>query len=45
VLTNALLLDLFEDQTNLVIVTHGNSEQGYTFTVNNWKSEIDLHHQ
>jgi hypothetical protein len=44
-LTNALLLDLFEDQTNLVIVTLGKKEQGLTFNVKNYKSEIDLHSQ
>jgi len=30
-LTNTLLLDLYEDQKNLVIVTRGTLEQGYTF--------------
>jgi hypothetical protein len=44
-LTNALLLDLFDDQTNLVIVTQGKNEQGLTFNVKNWKSEIDIHNQ
>lgn len=41
-LTNALLLDLFEDQTNLVIITHGKKEQGISFDIKNMKSEIDL---
>jgi hypothetical protein len=45
VLTDALLLDLFEDQTNLVIVTHGKNEQGLTFNVRNLKSEIELLNQ
>ena len=44
-LTNAMLLDLFEDQTNLVIVTRGSNEQGLTFNVKNWKSEIDVDKQ
>ena len=30
-LTNSLLLQLFEDQTNLVIVTYKGADTGYTF--------------
>lgn len=30
-LTNMILLDLYEDQTNLVILINGKHEQGYTF--------------
>jgi hypothetical protein len=45
ILTDALLLDLFEDQTNLVIVTHGKNEQGLTFNVRKMKSEIELLNQ
>lgn len=40
VLTNAILLDLFEDQTNLVIVANGPVEKGYTFNYNNMQSEL-----
>jgi len=43
--TNSLLLQLFEDQTNLVIVTYQGKDRGYTFTYNNWKSEINLRNQ
>jgi len=45
ILTNALLLDLYEDQTNLVIVTRGKKERGITFNIRNMKSEIDLQDQ
>jgi hypothetical protein len=45
VLTNSVMLDLFEDQTNLVIVTHNGVDTGYTFNYNSWKSEINLQHQ
>jgi hypothetical protein len=41
-LTNSLLLQLFDDQTNLVIVTVGAKEKGYTFTQNSWKADIPL---
>jgi hypothetical protein len=40
VLTNKLLLDLYDDQTNLVIVTFGNVEQGFSFTYKNWQKEL-----
>jgi hypothetical protein len=42
VLTNSLLLQLFDDQTNLVIVTYKGKDSGYTFNYNSWKSEIKL---
>lgn len=42
ILTNILLMNLFEDQTNLVIVSSGQHQKGFTFTVNNWKYNIDL---
>lgn len=42
ILTNILMLDLYEDQTNLVIVTHGTSEKGYTFDYRNHREEIDI---
>jgi hypothetical protein len=45
VLTNSLLLQLFEDQTNLVIVTYKGADTGYTFTYDKWKSEIRLKNQ
>jgi len=44
-LTNTLLLQLFEDQTNLVIVSLGEKQKGYTFTGNNWKADIQLDFQ
>jgi len=44
-LTNSLLLQLFEDQTNLVIVTYKGADTGYTFNYNSWKSEIRLKNQ
>jgi hypothetical protein len=44
-LTNSLLLQLFEDQTNLVIITYKGADTGYTFNYNNWKSEIRLKNQ
>jgi hypothetical protein len=42
--TDALFLDLYEDQTNLVIVNYQGKEKGYTFNYKEWKSEIDLTH-
>ncbi len=45
VLTNSLLLQLFEDQTNLVIVTYKGADSGYTFNYDKWKSEIRLKNQ
>jgi hypothetical protein len=44
-LTNSLLLQLFEDQTNLVIVTYMGADTGYTFNYDKWKSEIRLKNQ
>ena len=43
-LTDAVLLDLFEDQTNLVIVNYMGNDKGYTFNYKGWKSEINLTH-
>jgi hypothetical protein len=40
--TNQLLLDLYEDQTNLVIFSNGKIEQGLTFNTKIQRSEIDL---
>jgi hypothetical protein len=40
--TNQLLLDLYEDQTNLVIFSDGRVEQGLTFNTKIHRSEIDL---
>ena len=39
-LTNKLLLDLYEDQTNLVIFTDGKMEKGFSFTYKNWQKEL-----
>jgi hypothetical protein len=44
-LTNSILLQLFEDQTNLVIITYKGADTGYTFNYNHWKSEIRLKNQ
>jgi hypothetical protein len=44
-LTNSLLLQVFEDQTNLVIVTYLGKDTGYTFNYDKWKSEITLKNQ
>jgi hypothetical protein len=44
-LTNSILLQLFEDQTNLVIVTYRGADTGYTFNYDKWKSEIRLANQ
>jgi hypothetical protein len=44
-LTNSLLLQLFDDQTNLVIVTYKGADTGYTFNYDSWKSEIRLKNQ
>jgi hypothetical protein len=44
-LTNSLLLQLFEDQTNLVIVTYKGVDKGYTYNYDNWRSEISLKNQ
>ncbi len=41
-LTNTLMLDLFEDQTNLVIITDGVAEKGYTFDYNTRHMEINI---
>ena len=41
-LTNMLMLDLYEDQTNLVIVTNGKHEQGYTFDYRNRRFKLDV---
>jgi len=41
-LTNTLLLDLYGDQTNLVIVTQGKAEKGYTFNYNSYRQELDI---
>jgi hypothetical protein len=42
-LTNKLLLDLYEDQTNLVIITNKLVEKGYTFNYKIRQSELDFH--
>jgi hypothetical protein len=40
-LTNILMLELYEDQTNLVIITNGTHEQGYTFNYRDRQWEMD----
>jgi hypothetical protein len=42
VLTNLLLLDLFEDQNNLVIVAQGTKEQGYAFNYRIRQQLLDI---
>ena len=42
VLTNTLMLDLYEDQTNLVIVSDGKTEKGYTFNYMDRQMEIEI---
>ncbi len=42
VLTNVLMLDLYEDQTNLVIVSDGRNEKGYTFNYMERRMEIEI---
>ncbi len=39
---NSLLLDMFHDQTNLVIVNAFGKENGYRFNINNTEQEIQL---
>ncbi len=39
---NSLLVDMFHDQTNLVIVSDHNNQNGYRFTNNNREQEIQL---
>lgn len=41
-LTNMLLLDLYEDQNNLVIVTRGTWEQGYSFNYRTRQLQLDI---
>jgi hypothetical protein len=42
VLINSLLLDVFEDQTNLVILTSGSGEKGYRFDYRTTEMKIKL---
>jgi Domain of unknown function (DUF6702) len=42
VLMNTLLLDVFEDQTNLVILTAGGNEKGYRFDYLTREMKIEL---
>ncbi len=39
---NSLLVDMFHDQTNLVIVTASDKQNGYRFNYNNREQEIQL---
>ena len=41
-LTNTILLDLFSNQSNLVIFSYHSSEMGYRFTENRQTQEISL---
>jgi hypothetical protein len=45
VINNLLLLDLFFDQTNLVIVTDRGKEEGYTFDFKTRKSVVKLNEE
>jgi hypothetical protein len=42
ILTNMLLLDLYEDQNNLVIVTRDTREQGYSFNFRTRQHQLDI---
>jgi hypothetical protein len=42
IINNLLMLDLYFDQTNLVIATHGMKENGFTFNFNNRQSVLAL---
>jgi hypothetical protein len=42
IINNLLMLDLYEDQTNLVIVTRGIKENGLTFNATNRQSVVDI---
>jgi hypothetical protein len=39
---NLLLLDLYEDQTNLVIITNGKKETGFAFNFTNRQSVLEM---
>jgi hypothetical protein len=39
---NLLMLDLYEDQKNLVIITHGGKESGYEYDYTNLRSVLDI---
>jgi hypothetical protein len=41
-LVNQLMLDLYEDQTNLVIVTKGTHEKGFAFNYRDRRYELDF---
>jgi hypothetical protein len=42
IINNLLMLDLYFDQTNLVIATQGTKENGFTFNYNNRQSMLSL---
>jgi hypothetical protein len=41
-ITNTLMLDLYHDQTNLVILNYMGKQNGYRFNYNNREQDIDL---
>ena len=43
VLTNKLMLDLYDEQTNLVIVSDGFAEKGYSFNYRNRRLDLNMH--
>jgi hypothetical protein len=42
VIDNLLMLDLFEDQTNLVIIARGSKENGFSFDYMNRRSVLNM---
>lgn len=42
IIHNALLLDIYDDQTNLVIVSFNGKQNGYRFNLKNLGEDIDL---
>jgi hypothetical protein len=40
-LINKLLLDLYMDQTNLVVISNGSNETGITYNFNNQQTEVN----
>lgn len=42
IIHNALLLDIYDDQTNLVIISYNGKQNGYRFNLKNLGEDIDL---
>lgn len=39
---NILMMDAFQDQKNLLIINHNDTEKGYQFTIDNYQQKIVL---